>query len=309
MDSTSYASAPRRRVEWPTIWLTFACTIVWMAATYAAGVYGWWPLLIVAMLCVTLHSSLQHEALHGHPTRNRLINEALVFPAFGLFFPYRRFKALHLKHHHDPKLTDPFEDPETNYFSPEEWERLPRWMQRIREANNALIGRLTFGPALGIIGFWASELRLIAAGDRRVLAGWLLHAAGLAMVLWWLIAVAGVNMWLYVALAAYPGYALLTLRTFAEHRAAPAHEHRTCIVEDTGFFGFIFLNNNLHVVHHMHPATPWYELPALYRAGKDRFLARNGGYFFASYWELIRAHGLRPKEPVPHPLMTLPERQ
>ena len=42
---------------------------------------------------VALHSSLQHEALHGHPTRHAPVNEALVFLPLGLFYPFRRFKS------------------------------------------------------------------------------------------------------------------------------------------------------------------------------------------------------------------------
>ena len=58
------------------------------------------------------HSSLQHEALHGHPTRSAALNEALVFLPLGLLFPYRRFKMLHLRHHNNSALTDPYDDPE-----------------------------------------------------------------------------------------------------------------------------------------------------------------------------------------------------
>ncbi len=291
------------KIEWPTIWLTAACAAVWMASTYAAGHYGWWPMLAVTVLMVTLHSSLQHEALHGHPTRNRWFNEALVCLPVGVFFPYRRFKTLHLTHHNDARLTDPYEDPESNYFAPDDWAKLPRWMQWVREINNTLIGRLTIGPALGITGFLIAEAKLLASGDRRVILAWLLHVAGLIPVVWWVTVVAGLNPLLYVFAVAYPGYGLLTLRTFAEHQAADAHEERTAVVEDSGFFGLLFLNNNLHAVHHLHPSAAWYELPAIYRDGKERFLARNGGYLFTSYWDLLRQHGLKAKEPVPHPLM------
>ena len=43
--------------------------------------------VLIAAPLVTLHSSLQHEALHGHPTRSAALNEALVFPPLGLLFP------------------------------------------------------------------------------------------------------------------------------------------------------------------------------------------------------------------------------
>ncbi len=76
------------------------------------------------------------------------------------------------------------------------------------------------------------------------------------------------------------------------------------VIEDRGIFAFLFLNNNFHVVHHMHPRVAWYKLPAQYVANRAHYLRRNDGYRYASYWQVIRAYLLRPKDPVPHPLWT-----
>ena len=67
-----------RRIEWPTIAVMVGSTTVWAGAVYLWGVHGWWWMLPVVVLALTLHSSCQHEALHGHPTSDRRINEALV---------------------------------------------------------------------------------------------------------------------------------------------------------------------------------------------------------------------------------------
>ena len=291
------------RVEWPTVGLIVACTALWMLSTYLAGVLGWWPFLIVAILCVTLHSSCQHEALHGHPTRNRLVNEALVFIAPGIFFPYRRFRATHLKHHHDEWLTDPYEDPETNFMTKADWDRLPPLFALILRANNTLAGRLTFGPAFGVGRFYWADAKAIVSGDRRIMLAWLLHAAGLAITLMWVVGVAHLNPLLYLFAVAYPGFSLLSLRTFAEHRAEQMHQKRTCIIEDRGLFGLLYLNNNLHVVHHANPTTPWYKLPALYQSRRGEFLETNGGYFYPNYWAVFRAFAFHPKAEVPHPFL------
>ena len=263
-----------------------------------------WPLLALAAVCVTLHSSCQHEVLHGHPTRNRRINEALIFPAVGLFFPFRRFLVLHLKHHNDPHLTDPYEDPETNYMASADWDRLPAPVQWVRKINNTLLGRLIVGPLIAVPGFWLADMGLIASGDRRVAKAWLLHGAALAMVLWWVLAVCGLGFWTYLFAVAYPGFALLGLRTFLEHRAEEAVPHRTCIVEDrSGVFGLLFLNNNLHLVHHSLPKVAWYELPARYAEAKSTYLDLNGGYAFASYWDMAKRYMFRSKAPLPHPFL------
>jgi fatty acid desaturase len=291
------------RIEWPTIVLALACTAGWFALVYAIGAAGYWWLWPLLPLVLTLHSSLQHEALHGHPTRNRLVNEALVLLPVGLAYPYRRFRGLHLKHHNDENLTDPFEDPETNYMSPEQWARAGRFWRTVRVLNNTQLGRLAIGPALSVAGFAKGEFRELAAGNRAVMFAWLQQIAGYAVVFSWVSWVCGIHPLLYIFGAAYPALSLLSVRTFIEHQALEDKEKRTIVNEDRGFFAFLFLNNSLHFVHHNHPTVPWYELPALYAEKRDAFLAENGGYVMRNYWEVFSRYGLRPKEPVEHPVM------
>src|SRR5215203_4217235 len=118
-----------RDVEWPTLALLAACYGFWALATFHYSALGPVLLVLFAAPLVTLHSSLQHEALHGHPTRSAALNEALVFPPLGLLFPYRRFKALHLKHHDNSALTDPYDDPESFYLAAGDWQKLPAWIR------------------------------------------------------------------------------------------------------------------------------------------------------------------------------------
>jgi fatty acid desaturase len=108
-------------------------------------------------------------------------------------------------------------------------------------------------------------------------------------------------LWAYLA-ACYAGLSILKIRTFLEHQAHERARARTVIIEDRGLLAFLFLNNNLHVVHHMHPKLPWYRLPQIYFNNRDKYLRRNDGYRYASYGEIFRRHLLRAKDPVPHPL-------
>jgi len=55
-------------VELPTLMLIVIAYGGWLALTAA---YDHWPLWVVApavVVLLTLHSSLQHEIIHGHPT-------------------------------------------------------------------------------------------------------------------------------------------------------------------------------------------------------------------------------------------------
>jgi fatty acid desaturase len=251
-------------------------------------------------LAVTLHSSLQHEVLHGHPFRSRPLNEALVFLPVGLCFPYGRFRDLHLAHHRDETLTDPYDDPESNFLDPRVWAGLARWRRRLLRLNNTLLGRMAIGPGLSIIAIVRDDARAIVRGDRGIARDWALHLAGLVPVALWM-SWAPIPLWAYLV-SAYLGMSVLKIRTFLEHRAHEKARGRSVVVEDRGPLALLFLNNNLHVVHHARPGVAWYRLPALYAAGRDEYLRRNEGYRYASYGEVFRRYFLRAKDPVPHPL-------
>jgi fatty acid desaturase len=287
-------------VEWPTLGLLAACYGLWIIGTTVLAGWSLWAAIPLLALTITLHSSLQHEVLHGHPFASRRLNEALVFLPLGLFFPYGRFRDLHLAHHQDENLTDPYDDPESNFLDPAVWARLSPLRRLLLTANNSLLGRMALGPALTIPAFIANDLRLIRAGDTAVRRDWLLHIAGLVPVILWVVW-SGMPLWAYL-LAAYLGLSVLKIRTFLEHRAHELARGRTVVVEGRGLLPLLFLNNNLHVVHHCKPKVAWYRLPALYAENPAEWLRRNDGYRYSSYGEVFRRHFLSPKDPVPHPL-------
>jgi fatty acid desaturase len=284
-------------VEWVTLGVLGGCYAAWTIGLFLVPL---WLAIPVVAVAVALHSSLTHEAIHGHPTRWPLVNAILLLPALTLVIPYLRFQDLHLAHHQDEVLTDPYDDPESNFLDPAVWARLSPLKQAVLRANNTLAGRILLGPLLGTASFIAADIRAIRTGDRRAALGWLLHIPGLLLALW-IVTAAPMPVWAYLV-AVYLGLGLLRIRTFLEHRAHEKARGRTVVIEDRGPLAFLFLNNNLHVVHHMHPRVAWYKLPALYRARADHYLARNDGYHYTSYAEVFRRHFLRAKDPVPHPL-------
>lgn len=290
----------RGPVEWPTLLLVLGCYLVWALATTALAAWSLALAVPVAGLAMALFSSLQHEIIHGHPFRRRWLNEALIFPNLPLWIPFVRFRDTHLDHHVNPELTDPYDDPESNYLDPAVWRALPGWLRRVLQFNNTLFGRLLIGALVSQVAFMLSDLRRALAGDQRVIRGWLWHVPALVPVALWLAHAAAMPVWAYL-LASYIGLSLVKLRTFLEHQAHERATGRTAIVEARGLFGFLFLHNNLHVVHHAHPQVPWYRLPQLYRSNRARFVARNGGYVYGSYTEVFRRYLFRRKDPVPHP--------
>ncbi len=256
---------------------------------------------VVLTFFIALHSSLQHEILHGHPTRIAMLNELLVFPAVGLLVPYGRFRDLHLAHHHDEILTDPYDDPESNFQDPAVWAHMPVWLRALYRVNNTLLGRIVLGPGLSMVALVRGDINAFKNNEAGVLSAWLLHGLGIIPVIWVLINYSAMPFWVYF-LAGYFGFGLLKIRTYLEHRASENPKGRTVIITDRGLLALLFLNNNFHAVHHSHPGAPWYRMRTLYDADPERYLQGNDGYFYPNYWQVFRKYFVRAKDPVPHPL-------
>lgn len=230
------------RAEAPTWIALVICYGLYVALTTWAATAHWTIYVALAFL-IAFHSSLQHEIIHGHPTRWRAVNEALVFLPFGLSFPFERYRDTHLAHHHDNRLTDPYDDPESWYVDPAAWAGFSAPARLILRLNNTVAGRMLIGPGLGYVNFARADLRAAARGDRRVVRAWALHLIGCAIVVWWLWRV-GIDPLGY-GLACYGGLSLINLRSFLEHRAEERVSGRSAIVEDRGPLALLYLNNNL----------------------------------------------------------------
>jgi len=289
------------RFEWPTLALIGATYAAFGLLTWYHAVIPLWLFIPLGAYLATLHSSLQHETIHGHPTPIPALNEALVTPNFWLWIPFRVYREVHLTHHRDEHLTCPATDPESQYIAPEVWARMGPIARGFRWCNNTLLGRLLLGPWRSL--FWSLRrlVRGILRGNRQVLGAWALHLLGSGLVLAWALGVAGLPLWLYAVTFVYGGSAGSLLRSFLEHRARPEARERTGTVETGPVLGLMFLYNNLHTLHHNEPGLAWYRLPARWRERRDELLAYNGGYRYTSYWRVALSYLLRPKEHPVHP--------
>ena len=290
-----------RAVEWPTLAVAAVIYTGFAALTWFHQALPWWLLLPLGGYLVAWQGSLQHECVHHHPTRWRWFNEALATPSLWLWLPFRTYRDSHLAHHRDERLTDPLDDPESYYLTAAQWRRCNAATRLLLRFRNTLLGRLLIGPLLAVHGLWREQLPRLLRGERRVWKDWAPHALGCALVLGWVVGVCDIGLAEYVALYAYPGLSLTLLRSFAEHRAEEEPANRSVIVDAGWPLALLFLNNNLHALHHRDPAVPWYDLPARYRHERARILAANGNYRFRGYGEIVRHYLLRPKEALVHP--------
>ena len=289
------------RIEWPTVLLAVFIYGAFLALTF------WWqdlPLLVVILVggwLIAWQGSLQHEVMHGHPTRNQAINDAIGSVPLSLWLPYPVYRETHLVHHRDEFLTDPIDDPESAYVTRMAWQTMGRAGRWLADFNMTLLGRLTLGPAVMILSFLIGEWRIVRSGDGGRARIWAWHLAAVLPVVIWITVVCGMPLWLYLFGFVYVGAALTRLRSFAEHRYADDHEQRTAIVEKSSILGILYLYNNLHVLHHLRPGIAWYRLPSIYNASRDDLVRQNGGLVYRGYWDVVRRFLLTRHDDPRHP--------
>lgn len=296
----------RAAIEWPTVVLLAGVYGGWLAITFYSSALPWWIVAPVGAILITWHSSLQHEILHGHPTKWRAVNRALAIPPLSLWLPYELYRRSHLIHHRDERLTDPLDDPESYYWTRDDWRSLGRAGRGLVRFQTTFLGRLILGPAWNIGRFVGAEFAALLRGDHRHLGIWVRHGIGAALVLIWVTQIAHMSALFYIFAIVYPGTSILLIRSFAEHRATDEVYKRTAIIENSRILGPLFLYNNLHAAHHAEPMMPWYEIPQWYRNNRDRIIRENGGLVYNGYIDIARRFFLKPHDKPEHPTNRAP---
>jgi fatty acid desaturase len=289
------------KIEWPTIALAAIIYAMFFVATFYWKHLPFWVLAFAGAWITAWHMSLQHEIIHGHPTRKRWINNVIGVWPLALWLPFENYRHSHLAHHNDERLTDPLDDPESYYWRQEDWDGLGRFGRAIIRLQASLIGRMLIGPFWASAKLWKTEFARIAAGDRKAMRHALMHGLEAAAVLFWVLVVCRMPLLTYLCCFAYAGTSLAMVRSFAEHRAENVVERRTAIVEKSWILGPLFLFNNLHVAHHMRHTMPWYCLPGWYQANRAALIERNGGLVYNGYFDVVWRYLLRPHDQSLHP--------
>ncbi len=278
-----------RAVEWPTLSLAIAVYGGWIAVTAYAALLPVPLLVLLGGWFLGWHGSLQHETIHGHPTRWHRVNDLIGGVPLSLWLPYGVYRRTHMAHHRSPHPTHPLHDPESRYVM---GGGLATGIAKLRAT---LVGQMLIGPVAAIALFIAGEAGRAFRDPSRFAREWGVHLLGVALVLAWLHAV-GLPIVTYVLCFVLPGQAASLLRGFAEHRADAAGTSRAATITSRGPLALLFLNNNLHAAHHASPATPWYRLPALERSRAQRIEPR-----YAGYRDVLRRFAFRPHDVVRHP--------
>ena len=289
------------RTEWPT-WLLLI------------GVYGGWfaiilnsawlgrglsSLLLIQLLVLWL--SVQHELLHGHPTRSVLCNKILGYAPFAVWYPYTLYRDSHLLHHRDEDLTVPGVDPESRYLTAVRWQGSSLFERSLHWLNKTVLGRFAIGAPLALLALAAEELQRLKNRERQAWLMWLTHGAFTVLMLCFVARFSVLPVWHYLLLISVPALSIAMIRSYYEHRPHAQPEQRTVLNEAGWPWRWLFLNLNFHLVHHDLPGLAWYDLPQAYRMRREQWVARSGGFLVQGYGQLWWRHGFKPIDSPEHP--------
>ena len=290
------ASAATRAIEWETMAVVVGVFGSFGLLTRFHSAIPVWLLIPVLGLVITWHGSMQHEIIHGHPTKWGKVNRFIGRTTFDLFTPFEHYRRVHLLHHRDQFLTDPSMDGESFYFTAERWADSGPTMRKILRAHHTLLGRLLLSPFLTLAGYVGDQMLQAVTGEHPDGEGcprrrWAGHVPFVALTVAWLWFVEFSPLTYFACVCvAISG---VRLRSFAEHRWTPDGRPRTAMVHASPVFALLFLNNNLHVAHHFRMSVPWYQLPRLGRTIEADELARQGAGVYSGYFDVARQYGLR----------------
>ncbi len=288
------------RSELPTWLVIFAVYGGWFATLAGWKTLGLLPATGLLILISSWYLSLQHELIHGHPTRWPRVNHLLGLLPLAVWYPFGLYRDSHLAHHRSHLLTLPEEDPESYYFSTQHWVRLSRWQRKLIQLRNTFIGRLLLAPALDIVHLLTGMVTAFRLRQKSAMLMWLVHGLLLAAIFFWLkhcdFPICG-----YLLGVSYPALSITKVRSFYEHRAADDPLARSAINEAAWPWRLLFLNLNYHSVHHDLPAVPWYGLRTIYLRDKATYLQRNSGFLVRGYSEWLRRFLFTPVDVNAHP--------
>lgn len=289
------------RTEWPTWLLLIGVYSAWPALLLLSPGLGVWPTTALLIPLTVLWMSLQHELLHGHPTRWLWLNKLLGYAPFAVWYPYTLYRDTHMQHHRDEDLTVPGLDPESRYLSESSWAQTGPVIRLLRWLDKTPPGRLVFGVPLALASLISEESARLLRGDRQAWAMWLTHGFFLLLMFVFIERYSALSSLHYLLLVSVPALAISMVRSYYEHRPAEHSHQRTVINEASWPWRFLFLNLNLHLVHHDLPGLAWYHIPTVYRARREQWLARSGGFLLPGYAELFRRHSFNPIDSPQHP--------
>lgn len=255
----------------------------WAAAVALGHVAPSWPVRalewLVAGSAIHALAILMHEGSHGNLFRRPALDRwSAFFCGAPALLSATAYRVVHLEHHRH--LRTPADPEEFTAFTNHPWvHAVLFWVWAavggasyvlLVPINGLALGRRSERIAIlldyALLG--ALYAALLSAAGRWGFRSDLLHG----LVIPWGAAVVYTNV-----------------RGWAEHAMTRGGEpvHLSRVVTSNGLVAFLMLGSNYHLVHHLYPAVPWYNLKKLYRL-LESDLREAGASIYGSYFRFLR---------------------
>lgn len=259
----------RPTIAVPTVLVWLGSFVVWSAATAAVlcGVSRWWLVVTIVVQGLVTFSmfTVLHEAIHHTVGRPDWINQVfgrLSMPFVSLFGTFPMLAYTHLAHHRNTNESIQ-DDPDAWSITGPRWQLPLRWLTIDAWYCRFYLGRLRRRPRKEALGFaiyltaalaFVTTVLILGYWRELVLIYFIPQRIGMGILAWWF-------DWL-------PHHDLVTAKTnrFGATRARVGWERVLCL---------LLMYQNYHVVHHIHPAIPFYLYVKAWRAAEDGYLDRN----------------------------------
>lgn len=298
LEELNLADEVDRSSNWITWIILILVYALFLASTYFHSSIPTLALFLLGGFTIAWFGSVQHELIHDHPSRYTWLNEMLGFPPLNPFLPFKIYKESHILHHQSKPLTMPGEDTESYYLDYYQWENSNRLTKSFWIIYQTFVGRMIFGPVVTTGQFLKEELGLAMRPSR--LFTWVIHLLGCLVLLQYLIWIE-LPFWKYLICFVYPGVSLTMMRSYAEHRPAENPMEQSILINAHPFFRLLYLDNNLHLVHHHHQSEPWWRLRQIFEANREEYIKASNGFYYEGYWEIVRKYLFTPRDNPVHP--------
>ncbi len=278
------------------LWLTL---LAGTAVVAFMSLGTWWAIPAFAAFGALYGGSADsrwHENGHATAFRSRWANDVFYYlAAFMLLREATLFRWDHFRHHSDTIIVG--RDPEIDYPRPIRLRILiPNYLNLI---NGPKLLWLIAQHSVGRID--AKTRQLVPQRDfRRVIWEARAYAAVLVGVIAWAIASGTIVPLLFVGLPSFYGAWLFMFFAITQHAGLKEdvldHRLNTRTVYINPVFRFLYLNMNYHLEHHLFPAVPYYNLPALHREVKA-YLPPPKPSMMAAYKEVVHALKMQRRDP------------
>ena len=286
-------------------WRPARDSALWLALLVGTAVVAfmslgtWWAIPAFAAFGALYGGSADsrwHENGHATAFRSKWANDVFYYlAAFMLLREATLFRWDHFRHHSDTIIVG--RDPEIDYPRPTRLRVLiPNYLNLI---NGPKLLWLIAQHSVGRIDAKTGEL--VPERDfHRVIWEARAYATVLVGVIAWAIASGTVVPLLFVGLPSFYGAWLFMFFAITQHAGLKEdvldHRLNTRTVYINPVFRFLYLNMNYHLEHHLFPAVPYYNLPALHEEVKA-YLPPPKPSMMAAYKEVLHALKMQRRDP------------